>query len=153
MKKIDGRTESQTDTEWQHSNFWRFVVHLNQVIWKCQLNMSNHVGEKCRKLLNSYILSSKRGITPSKLTQGDDIRIWSVVHFNKVICKISAQCVKACRRKVRKTAQFLYSMFKKRHNSFILQKLTQSDDTRTLSVVHWNTVMCKISAQYVSAEI
>ena len=28
--------------------------------------MSKHVGEKCGKLHISYILSSKRGITPSK---------------------------------------------------------------------------------------
>ena len=34
---------------------------------KFQLNMSKHVGEKCGKLLITYILSSKRGITPSKI--------------------------------------------------------------------------------------
>ena len=48
-----------------------------------------------------------------------------------------------------KTVYFLYSKFQKKHNSF--QKLTQSDDTRTCSVVHQNKVMCKISAQYLKA--
>ena len=34
---------------------------------KFQLNMSKHVGEKCGKLHITYILSSQRGITPSKI--------------------------------------------------------------------------------------
>ena len=34
------------------------------------------------------------------------------------MCKISAQYVKACMRKVRKTVYFLYSKFTERHNSF-----------------------------------
>ena len=34
------------------------------------------------------------------------------------MCKISAQYVKACRRKMQKTVYFLYSQFTKRHNSF-----------------------------------
>ena len=52
------------------------------------------------------------------LTQIDDTRTCSVVRWNKVICNISPQYVKACRRKVRKTAHYLYSKFIKRHNSF-----------------------------------
>ena len=59
---MDGRTESQTDTELWHSNL---------------------------------IYSTE----------------------NKVICKISAQYVKACKRKVRKTVYFQYSKFQKGHNS------------------------------------
>ena len=34
---------------------------------KFQLNISKNVGEKCGKLCISYILSSQRGITPSKI--------------------------------------------------------------------------------------
>ena len=34
--------------------------------------MSKHVGEKCGKLHITFIISSQRGITPSKLTQSDD---------------------------------------------------------------------------------
>ena len=34
---------------------------------KFQLNMSKHVGEKCGKVHITYILSSQRGITPSKI--------------------------------------------------------------------------------------
>ena len=34
---------------------------------KFQLNMSKYVGEKCGKLHITYILSSQRGITPSKI--------------------------------------------------------------------------------------
>ena len=41
---------------------------------KFQLNMSKHVREKCRILCISSILSSKRVITPTKLTQIDDTR-------------------------------------------------------------------------------
>ena len=46
---------------------------------KFQLNMSKHVGEKCIKLNISSILSPKRGITPTKLTEIDDTQTWSVV--------------------------------------------------------------------------
>ena len=52
------------------------------------------------------------------MTQSYDTQTWSEVHQNKVICKISPQYVRACRRKVRKTVYILYSKFKKRHNSF-----------------------------------
>ena len=63
MQKIDGRTESQTDTELWHSNLIFFTL-------------------------------------------------------NKVICKVSAQYVKACtRKKVQKTGYFQYSDFEKGHNS------------------------------------
>ena len=34
---------------------------------KFELNMSKHVGEKCGKLCISSILSSQRGITPTKI--------------------------------------------------------------------------------------
>ena len=37
--------------------------------------------------------------------------------LNKVICKVTAQYVKARRRKVQKTVYFQYSMFQKGHNS------------------------------------
>ena len=62
MQKMDGRTESQTDTE---------LLHPNLIF--CTLN--------------------------------------------KVICKVSAQYVKARRRKVQKTVYFQYSGFQKGHNS------------------------------------
>ena len=130
--------------------------------------MSKHVGEKCGKLHITYILSSKRGITPSKIDakwrnsnlicstlKESDVQNFSSIcqsmyeksvengrtetrtdgrrvgrtegrtdgesdgdpdghhhtiirpvwrrAYNKVMCKISAQYVKACRRKVRKT--------------------------------------------------
>ena len=80
--------------------------------------MSKHVREKCGKLCISSILSSKRDIAPTKLTQIDDTRTWSVVQLNKVICKISAQYVKAFRRKLRKTLYFQYFKFQKGHNSY-----------------------------------
>ena len=34
---------------------------------KFELNMSKHVGEKCGKLHITFVLSSQRGITPSKI--------------------------------------------------------------------------------------
>ena len=85
---------------------------------KFQLNMSKHVREKCGKL---YILSfyvPKGALLLQKLTQIDDNLTSSVVRLNKVICKISAQYIKACKRKVRKTVYFQYSKFQKRHNSY-----------------------------------
>ena len=48
------------------------------------------------------------------------------------MCKISAQYVKARKRKVRKTADFLYSKFQKRHNS-----LKNSRKVMTLEPVLW----------------
>ena len=88
--------------------------------------MSKHVREKCGKLCISSSLRSKRGITHiQKLTEIDDTRTWSVVQQNKVLCKISAQYVKACKRKLRKTVYFQYFKFQKGHNSYKnWQKLT-----------------------------
>ena len=65
--------------------------------------MSKHVREKCGKLCIFSILSSKRGITPTNINANwrHSNLICSTVK-KKVRCKISAQFVKACRRKVRK---------------------------------------------------
>ena len=49
--------------------------------------------------------------------QIDDTQTCSVVHQNKVMCKISAQYVKACKKKVWKTVNFQYSKFQNGHNS------------------------------------
>ena len=76
--------------------------------------MSKHVREKCGILCISSILRSKRGVTPTKI---DVTQTWYVVRQNKVICKISAQYVKACKRKKRKTVYFQYSKFQKGHYS------------------------------------
>ena len=48
----------------------------------------------------------------------DHTQTWSVVQFNKVICKISAQYAKACKRKMRNTEYFQYSKLYKGHNSY-----------------------------------
>ena len=141
----------------RHNSFknWRKVTTHDLALYyiktkscaKFKLNMSEHAGENCGRLCISYILSSKRGITPSKI----DVKGW---HSN-LLCstskqshvQISAEYVKACRRNVWKTVYFQYCKFTRRHNSF--KKLTQIVNTRTCSVVHLNKVMCKISAQYV----
>ena len=64
--------------------------------------------------------------------------------------KISAQYVKACRRKVQKTDAhhhtIIHPVWRRAY-----KKLTQCDHTRTWSVVHLNKVMGKISAQNVKA--
>ena len=65
------------------------------------------------------ILSSKRGITfTKKLTLVHDTQSWFEVQWNKVICKLSAQYLRACWRKVRKTVSFPYSKFQKGHNAY-----------------------------------
>ena len=54
---------------------WRKLTTLELDLWysktksyaKLQLDMSKHVREKCGKLHITYILSSKGGITPSKI--------------------------------------------------------------------------------------
>ena len=52
----------------QSNNNWIWsVVHENKSYAKFQLNISKHVEEKCGKLHTSYILSSQKGITPSKI--------------------------------------------------------------------------------------
>ena len=51
-----------------------------------------HKQEKCRKLCFSSVLSSKSGITPTKI---DDTRTSPDVHSMKVINEISAQYAKA----------------------------------------------------------
>ena len=70
--------------------------------------MSKHIEEKCGKLFISSMLSTKRGITPTKI---DYTGTWSDVHSMKVIYKISAQYAKAFRRKVQKTVYFQYFKF------------------------------------------
>ena len=52
------------------------------------------------------------------MTKIDYTQTCSVEQSNKVICKISAQYVKACRRKVRKTVCFQYFKFQKGHYSY-----------------------------------
>ena len=79
--------------------------------------MSKHVRGKSGKMCISSLLSSKSGITATKI----DANWW---HSNLIYStvkqrhmKISTQCVKACQRKVRKTVYFQYSKFQKGHNS------------------------------------
>ena len=110
--------------------------------------MTEHAGENRGKLCISYILSSKRGITPSKIDGK-----WQHLHLicstlKQSLSKISAHYVKAC-RKVRKTTHYLYPKFHK--EAKLLRILTQSDNTRTCSIVQLNKVMCKIPPQYVRA--
>ena len=85
---------------------------------KFQLNMSKHVREKCGKLYISSFYVPKGALLLQKLTQIDDNWTWSVVWWNKVKCKISAQYIKACMRKVQKIVYFQYSKFQKGHNSY-----------------------------------
>ena len=106
--------------------------------------MSKHEVEKCGK--TAYFLYSKftkRHNSFKKWLKVTTLELDLQYIRTNIKCKISAQYAKACRRKVRKTAHFLYSEITKRHNS--LKKLTQSDDTRTWSVVHYCKVMCNIS--------
>ena len=82
---------------------------------KFYLKMSEHVGENCGKPHISYILSLKRGITPLKVTT---LKLVLKYIKTKLYTKMSDQYLTVCRRKVRKTAKYLYSKFSKRHNAF-----------------------------------
>ena len=81
--------------------------------------MSKHVGKKGKNCVFPVLLVPKGAKVLQKLTQIVDTRTWSVIQWIKVICKISAQYFKACRRKVQKTVYFQYSKFQKGHYSYI----------------------------------
>ena len=98
-----------------HNNWWKLTMYYA----KFQLNMSKHVIEKCGKLCIFSILSSKRGITPTRIDGNwwQSNLICSTVK-KKSYAKYSARYVKACKRKVRKTVYFQHSKFQKGHNSY-----------------------------------
>ena len=72
-----------------------------------------------RKLCISNILTAKRGIAHIKIDA--NTLTWSEVHNRKVIYKISAQYVKACRKEVRKT---VFQIFWVPKGTELIQKLT-----------------------------
>ena len=61
-----GITPTNINANWRHSNLICSTVKQSHYA-KFELNMSKHVGEKCGKLHITFILSSQRGITPSKI--------------------------------------------------------------------------------------
>ena len=70
-------------------------------------------------------------------------------HKKKVMCKISAEYVKACRRKVRKTAEFISNNLSSK-GPLLLQNLTQNNDTRTWSEVYKKKLYTKFQLKYQS---
>ena len=82
------RTQSYATRTWS-------IEHYTKSYKKFKLNMSKHLGEKCRKLCISSVLSSKRGMTPTKNGANWRHSILVCSTLNKVICKISVQYVKA----------------------------------------------------------
>ena len=112
-----GITPSKIDSKWQHSNLLCSIFkqsHVQNFSSICQ-SMQEKTAENC---VIPIFKVPKEAQLLQKLTKKNVIRTCSEVHQNKVMCKISAQYVKACRRKVQKTVNFLYSKFTKRHNSF-----------------------------------
>ena len=61
---MDGQRARRTQSDDTRT---QSIVHLTKSYKKFQLNMSKQVGEKCGKLCISSNLSSKRGITPTKI--------------------------------------------------------------------------------------
>ena len=101
--------------------------------------MSKHVGENCGKLCISSIQSSKRGITPKTI----DASWW---HSNLIYGTLKQSHMQnfisicqSIKRKVRKTAHFLYSKFTKRHNSF---KNRRKMMTLNLDLLYIKTKSC-----------
>ena len=110
-------TPSKIDAKWQHSNLLCSSFKTKSCA-KFQLNMSEHAGENYGKLCISYILSSKRVITPSKI----DAKWW---HSN-LICStlkqshvqnFSSICFKHVGEKCGKL-YFLHTKSTKKLNSF-----------------------------------
>ena len=62
-----GITPTKIDANRRHSNLICSTVTVKQSYAKFELSMSKHVREKCGKLCISSILSSQRGITPTKI--------------------------------------------------------------------------------------
>ena len=120
-----GITPSRIDENWRHLNLICSIIKQCRIQNFNSIGQSIIIGEKCGKLCISNILSSKKGITPTKI----DVN-WR--HSNLICCTVTqshmqnfGSICQACRRKVRKTAYFLYSKFKKRDNSFnIWRKVT-----------------------------
>ena len=111
------------DTECRHSNL--ICSTLNKVIWKNSAQYVKTFKRKSAENCISSILSSKRGITPTKIDANWRHSNLICSTLNKVMCKISAQYVEACKRKVWKTVYFYYSKFQKGPNSHkTLRKLT-----------------------------
>ena len=145
---LSPNTSTNIDANWRHSNLICSTV-IQSHMQNFSSIMSKHVREKWGQLCISSILSSKRGITPTKMTQIDDTWTRSVVQQNKVICKISAQFVMAFRRKLRKTVYFQYFKFQKGHNSYKnWRKLTK---LQLDQMFIWKKVTCKISARGVKS--
>ena len=89
MQKMDERTDGKPDGH-RVMTLELDLVHLTKSYEKFQLNISKHLGEKCGKLCISSILSPKGALLLQKLIRIDDTSTWSVVQWNKFICKISA---------------------------------------------------------------
>ena len=82
-----------------HAWTW-FVVHKNKVM--CKIS-AQYIGTCRRNLLRiSHIHSSKRSKNLSLIDAKWRHSTWSEVYQNKVICNISAQYVKICRKKCEK---------------------------------------------------
>ena len=59
-------TSTKIDANWRHSNLICSTVEQSHMK-KGQINLSKHVKGKCEKLCIYSILTSKRGITPTKI--------------------------------------------------------------------------------------
>ena len=94
------------------------IVQKNKVNVKLQLNVSKHVREKSGKLCISIILSSKIGITPTRINANWRHSNLSCSTVKQSHMKKSAQYVKECESKMRKTVYLQYSKFQKGHNSY-----------------------------------
>ena len=96
-----------------------------------QLNMSKNVGAKSRKLCIFSCLNSKMVIT--------SIRIDGNWRRSNLICR-------TLKHSNMPNFSSIFPVFYVPKGAYYLYKLTNIDDTLSWSVVHWNKVLCKISA-------
>ena len=114
LRSKRGITPTEIDGNWQH---WNLICStVKKVICKISAWYIKACKRKVRKIAYSSILGSKRGITPTEI-DGNWRHSNLISSTVKVKCKISAQYVKACKNKVRKTVYFQFSTFQKGHNS------------------------------------
>ena len=110
-------TRGITPTKIDDTRNWS-DAHSMKAICKISAQYAETCRRKCKKCVFPVFQVQKWSITPTKTDTNWQYSKLSVVQWNKVIYNISAQYVKAYRRKVRKTVYCLYYKFQKGHNTY-----------------------------------
>ena len=113
VQKNDERTERQTVAEWRHLNLiCNTLKHICNTLKQSPAQNFNSTSQR-------DILSSQRNITPSKIdAKWQHSNLLCSTLKQSHVQKFQLNVSEHAGEKVRKTVNFLYSKFQKRHNSF-----------------------------------